>query len=127
PAADAGFGGVGAGAEDGAASGSSAPTTAPISTVAPSCTAILSVPVVSAGTTLLALSVSSSNSGSPPLTTDPSGFSQRDRKPSQIDSPTPRTLIGTVAHGLLPGRHGQSPEGRKPGDTGRDFRAAARP
>ena len=51
---------------------------APMATVSPSATATLSTPVAAAGTTLLALSVSSSKSGSPALTSEPSGLSQRD-------------------------------------------------
>ncbi len=77
------------------------PTVAPMFTVAPSFTPILSFPPAGAGTTLLALSVSSSKSGSPDFTAEPSGFSQRDRMPSVIDSPTPGTWIETVAIGTF--------------------------
>ena len=86
--------------------GSSVPIVAPMATVSPSATATLRTPVTAAGTTLLALSVSSSKSGSPALTTEPSGLSQRERIPSEIDSPTPGTVIGTadMASGLLAAR-----------------------
>src|SRR5205823_3953215 len=61
----AGLAGAGAGAwaAAGLASVSIVPTVAPIVTVVPSGTATLSTPDAEAGTTLLALSVSSSNSG----------------------------------------------------------------
>ena len=69
---------------------------------------IFRTPELGAGTTLLALSVSSSNSGSPALTESPSGLSQRARIPSEIDSPTLGTVIaGTSRHvQLTPGRTG---------------------
>ena len=51
--------------------GSRVPIDEPIATVAPSGTSILRIPEAAAGTTLLALSVSSSNSGSPAETADP--------------------------------------------------------
>src|SRR6185312_6044600 len=89
--------GGGAAAAVGAASGSRVPIVAPMVTVEPSGTPIFKVPADGAGTTLLALSVSSSKSGSPALTAAPSGLSQRARIPSVIDSPTPGTLIGTAA------------------------------
>ncbi len=77
-------------------SGSIVPTVVPIDTVVPSPMATFRTPDVGAGITLLALSVSSSNSGSPALTAAPSGLSQRDRIPSVIDSPTPGTVIATA-------------------------------
>ena len=79
--------------------GSIVPTVAPMATVAPSATAILRTPEDGRGTTLLALSVSSSKSGSPALTAAPSGFSQRaTRMPSVIDSPTARDLDRDGGH-----------------------------
>src|SRR5215218_5004478 len=75
-----------------------------MATVVPSATVCFSTPDADAGTTLLALSVSSSKSGSPAFTADPSGFSQRARIPSEIDSPTPGTVMATAgisAHSLL--------------------------
>src|SRR5208337_2514888 len=97
---------AGAATSAGVAAGSSVPIVAPMATVWPSATAILRTPVEPAGTTLFALSVSSSKSGSPALTSEPSGLSQRARIPSVIDSPTPGTVIGTaaMASGLLAGR-----------------------
>src|SRR5262249_55154030 len=102
--ADAGaaaFAGAAAGrtgaAGAGRGSGSIVPIVAPIATVEPSAAAVFRTPEDAAGTTLLALSVSSSNSGSPAFTAAPSDFSQRARMPSVIDSPTPGTVMGTAA------------------------------
>ena len=75
--------------------GSIVATVAPTATVSPSLTAIRSTPVPAAGMSLVALSVSSSKSGSPARTRDPSGLSQRARIPSVIDSPTEGTVTGT--------------------------------
>src|SRR5271157_1402061 len=96
---------AGAATSAGVAAGSSVPIVAPMATVWPSATAIFRTPVEPAGTTLLALSVSSSKSGSPALTREPSDLSQRAKIPSVIDSPTPGTVIGTaaMASGLLAG------------------------
>src|SRR5262249_30788400 len=70
---------------------------APMGSVVPSGTSIFRTPEAAAGTTLLALSVSSSKRGSPALTAAPSALSQRARMPSVIDSPTPGTVIATAA------------------------------
>src|SRR5262249_36560115 len=90
PGAGAGSGAV----ADGVPDGSIVPTAAPMSTVCPSATPIFSTPEPGAGTTVVALSVSSSRSGSPAWTEEPSAFSQRDTIPSEIDSPTLGTVIG---------------------------------
>ena len=60
-----------------------------------------STPEPGAGTMFVALSVSSSRSGSPACTGDPSAFSQRETMPSEIDSPTLGTVIGTAAMGSI--------------------------
>ena len=67
-----------------------------MATLAPSWTRTDSTPSAGDGTSAVALSVSSSNSGSPERTVSPSFFSQRDRIPSVIDSPTDGTLISTA-------------------------------
>ena len=55
------------------------------------------------GESLVALSVSSSKSGSPARTRAPSALCQRERIPSEIDSPTAGTVTGTegMASSLL--------------------------
>jgi hypothetical protein len=85
------------GASAGVPAGSIVPTVAPTSTVSPSATVIFSTPSAGAGTSVLALSVSTSKSGSPDLIREPSGFIQRDRIPSVTDSPALGTLISTAA------------------------------
>ncbi len=82
-----------AGAE--VSAGSMVATVAPTATVSPSATAIRSTPEPAAGTLLVALSVSSSKRGSPARTSDPSALCQRERMPSEIDSPTEGTVTGT--------------------------------
>ena len=79
--------------------GSMVATVAPTATVSPSSTAIRSTPEPAAGTSLVALSVSSSKRGSPALTSEPSALCQRERIPSEIDSPTDGTVTGTERHG----------------------------
>src|SRR5262249_59487105 len=99
-AAPPGRGAPGAARAAGAPAGSIVPTVAPMGTVSPSATPIFSTPEPGAGTTFVALSVSSSSSGSPACTGDPSGFSQREMMPSEIDSPTLGTVIGTADMGV---------------------------
>ena len=70
-------------------------TVAPTATVWPSGTLMRSTPVPAAGTSLVALSVSSSKSGSPAFTSDPSGLCQREMTPSVMDSPTAGTVTAT--------------------------------
>src|SRR5262249_21121339 len=72
------------------------PTEAPTATVSPSLAPIFNTPELGAGTRLVALSVSSSKIGSPAWTAEPSALSQRARIPSEIDSPTLGTVIGTA-------------------------------
>src|SRR5262249_61866909 len=78
------------------------PTVAPMATVGPSAASIVSTPELGAGITLVALSVSSSSSGSPAWTEAPLAFSQRDTIPSEIDSPTLGTVMGTAGIIKLP-------------------------
>jgi hypothetical protein len=85
------------------------PTTAPMATVSPSRTAIRSTPAAGAATSVEALSVSSSKSGSSAATAAPSFFSQRASVPSVIDSPTDGTLISTGMTGTLMGGQGWRP------------------
>ena len=68
--------------------GSMVATVAPTATVSPSGTAMRSTPEPAAGMSLVALSVSSSKRGSPARTSEPSALCQRERIPSEIDSPT---------------------------------------
>ena len=82
-------------ADAAAPAGSIVPTVAPMATVSPSGTPIFRIPEPGAGTTFVALSVSSSSRGSPACTGDPSALSQRETMPSEIDSPTLGTVIGT--------------------------------
>ena len=62
----------------------------------PSLTAIDSTPAAGATTSVVALSVSSSQTGSLARTASPSAFSQRETMPSVIDSPTDGTLMSTA-------------------------------
>jgi hypothetical protein len=62
-------------------------TTSPTCTVAPSLATIVITPALGAGISTLALSVSSSKSGSSAATCSPFCFSQRTMTPSLMDSP----------------------------------------
>ena len=90
------------GAPDGAAGAAVAPSstsasTSPTFTTSPSLTARrVSTPALSAGTSTVILSVSSSTRVSPDATASPSFLSQRDTVASTIDSPSGGTLIAVM-------------------------------
>ena len=105
------------------------PTVAPIGTVSPSATPIFRTPEAGAGTTLVALSVSSSKSGSSALTESAVGLQPARQYPFEIDSPTLGTLIGTLAmisthswmcrHGRRAARRGGDEVGHRRAADGR--------
>jgi hypothetical protein len=78
-------------------------TTAPMARTSPSLALKVTFPATPDWTSVLILSVSSSNNGVLSVTTAPSATSQRDRVPSVIDSPTAGILtawaMGTVSVG----------------------------
>src|SRR5579871_4155442 len=88
--------------------------TAPIATFCPSEVVMVSRPPAGAITSVVALSVSSSHTGSLAFTTLPLALSQRPMVPSVIDSPTEGTTMSTaMKDSLTPGsyfrRHGSVP------------------
>ena len=81
-----------------AAPSSTSPRRSPTFTTSPSFTARrVSTPALSAGTSTVILSVSSSTSVSPAATASPSCLSQRDTVASTIDSPRGGTLIAVMS------------------------------
>src|SRR5207248_1322659 len=80
--------------------------TAPIGRRVPGWALIDSTPATGAYSSLVALSVSSSQTASPALTAAPSGFSQRDSVAWVMDSPAGVTLISTAIGGYSPSTRG---------------------
>src|SRR5262245_47350063 len=84
------------GAAFGEPAGSTEPTTAPMGRRVPGCALIDRTPATGAYSSLVALSVSSSQTASPALTAAPSGFSHFNNVACVMDSPAGVTLISTA-------------------------------
>src|SRR6185437_2066412 len=107
-----------------AAPASIRPITAPMATVCPSAAPIASVPLVGAMTSVVALSVSNSHTGSLAFTAAPLALSQRAIVPSVIDSPTAGTLISAdMQTSLRNGSQTTSPERQRRGEEARRWRS----